>query len=46
MHYRKDGEETRHKILKVASMLFAEKGTAECLRTQLRRNVFMGESSQ
>ena len=37
MHYRKDGEETRHKILKVASMLFAEKGYRNTTHEQICR---------
>ncbi len=37
MHYRKDGEETRQRILKVASMLFAEKGYRNTTHEQICR---------
>ena len=37
MHYRKDGEETRQRILRVASMLFAEKGYRNTTHEQICR---------
>ncbi len=37
MHYRKDGEETRQRILRVASMLFAEKGYRGTTHEQICR---------
>ncbi len=37
MHYRKDGEETRQKILRVAGMLFAEKGYRNTTHEQICR---------
>ncbi|MFA6568786.1 MAG: CerR family C-terminal domain-containing protein [Victivallales bacterium] len=37
MHHRKDGEETRQKILRVASVLFAEKGYRNTTHEQICR---------